>query len=482
MSPVVSRSRARLGAMAVVVAASFVTIGAEGGRAGCDRPTFRDPVANPEAAARAFRLFYRERTERAVLAYNRFAMFGDTGFATTIGNKAVAKSGTDYEVVPQPTDNNQIGTTVYSTYQAYKAMPSRLLALSLLRMFDGLAYFEAVPGVPGVSSREVLPGWTRVMDGVGHAITRTRDGAPVDPPNPASAALEAEVLATFYDGIRVTYRENPSDFVFNFKPAETLNEYAVTFSFDERPRFIRVSDCCSSFMRTPEGYPWAGAWWGNHNSRDNHPDMAIGFVTALEAMGDPSLDADVRAAAARAVEAGRRIGDLIGANGQNAMTVDEFHDYGDLTVAGARRPDGLTERETLGAMSSCPTTYAMRAVSTDGLDVPVPELPQPGEVEEFLLSELFGVDIDLPLTYCTSLNQAYFGLTFGTLFETDFFGIPLLDFITLLDILSPGIAQQIIGGFQDDYAELVQGTVAVVYHAEVTGRTNLKDAARAALA
>lgn len=319
------------------------------------------------------------------------------------------------------------------------------------------------------------------MDGIGHTVERTRDGAPVAHPNPPSASLEAEILATFYDGVRVTYRENPSDFMFNLEPALTLGEYALTFSFDERPRYARVSNCCSSFMQVPPGYPWEGAWWGNHNSRDNHPDMGIGFVAALAAMNDPDLDDDVRAAAARAVEAGRRIGDFIQTNEQNAMTIDEFHDYGDLTVAGARRPHGDPENQDLGSMASCQTAYLMRAISSEGLDLPLPSLPLPGEIEEFLLSDLLGIDLDLPLVYCGDLDQAYFGLPFATVFEQDFLGLPLIDFITLLDILSPGIAQEILGGFQDDYAELVQATLGTVEYARTTANAALEDAARTAL-
>jgi len=83
------------------------------------------------------------------------------------------------------------------------------------------------------------------------------------------------MLDTFYDGVTFTYREDPSDFYFTFKPAADPTAYAVTYVFSELPGFIRSSDCCSSLMRTPEGYPWAGAFWGNHNSRDNSQDLAL---------------------------------------------------------------------------------------------------------------------------------------------------------------------------------------------------------------
>ena len=32
--------------------------------------------------------------------------------------------------------------------------------------------------------------------------------------------------------------------------------------------------------RTPDDRPWAGAYWGNHNSRDNFPDIAFGMLAS----------------------------------------------------------------------------------------------------------------------------------------------------------------------------------------------------------
>jgi hypothetical protein len=72
---------------------------------------------HPEAAARAFRLYYRERVERAV----------------------VARTGQAFEVVVGPNDSNAIGVSVWNTWMAYRVFGSRTLALSLVRMFDGLA-------------------------------------------------------------------------------------------------------------------------------------------------------------------------------------------------------------------------------------------------------------------------------------------------------------------------------------------------------
>ena len=115
---------------------------------------------NPDAAARAFQLYYKERVERVVVAYNRFGIFGDLGFGTTIGKVGVARSGTQFEVVPGPNDNNMIGLSVWTTWNAYKVFQTRKLALSMIRMFEGLAFMEAVSGHPGLTARCAYPGWT----------------------------------------------------------------------------------------------------------------------------------------------------------------------------------------------------------------------------------------------------------------------------------------------------------------------------------
>ena len=38
---------------------------------------------------------------------------------------------------------------------------------------------------------------------------------------------------------------------------------------------------------------WEGAYWGNHNSRDNFTDYALGFLAAMEAAATPGLPADL---------------------------------------------------------------------------------------------------------------------------------------------------------------------------------------------
>ncbi len=444
-------------------------------------PEFNDPVADPEAAAKAFRLFYRERVERAVLAHNRFGIFGDSLFATAVGGKAVAKQGGEYEIIPGPTDNNLIGTSAFGVWHAYKLFHSRTLALTLIRMFEGIAFLEQVTGVPGLTVREALPGWTRVMDGVAGSVTRTRFGEPAAHPWPISPALETEILEAFYKGVRFTYRENPGEFMFRYKPGANVTGYAITTSIDERPVFIRVSNCCRSTLRTPDGYPWAGAWWGNHNSRDNLPDLVLGIFAAMEAADDPETDPDVRKAAEHAVEAGRRIGDLIRESGGNLMTVDEYHAYGELTVGGTVRPHGDPENQDLGSMAACPISYMAEAISTPGLDLPVPVLPQPGEIEEMMLRDLLGFDIDVPMQYCRSINDAYFGATYATMLRSEPLGIPWLTLMELLDEMQNGLAGQIIGSFQNDYDDIVEATMGLVYYARVTGRKELEAVARAAL-
>jgi len=444
-------------------------------------PEFQPPVADPVAAAAAFRLFYRERVERAVVAYNRFGIFGDSVFATTIGGKAVAKQGHVYEVIPGPTDNNLIGTSAFGVWHAYKVFRSRMLALTLIRMFQGLVFLEEVSGIPGLTVREALPGWTRVMDGPAGTVSRTRLGGPPIHPWSPSPSLESEILATFYEGVRITYRENPGEFMFRYKPAADVTGYAITYSIDERPGFIRVSNCCRSSMQTPEGFPWAGAWWGNHNSRDNLPDLLLGFLAAMEAVEDPNAHPDVREAAARAVQAGRRIGDLIRESGGNLMTIDEVHAYGELTVGGAVRPHGDPENQDLGSMSACPMSYMAEAASTPGLSLPVPELPQPGKIEEMILRDLLGIDIDLPMQYCRSINDAYFGTTYATLLRTEPLGIPWLALVELLDELQNGLAERIIGSFQNDYDDIVEATLGLVHYARITGDTDLEATARTAL-
>ena len=173
----------------------------------CDAPTV-DPGTNTdpgpvepdfdvEAAARGFRLYYRERAERALTAYNRFMVAGDADFGVTFGTVAVAREGEHYEVVPGPHDNNLIGMTAFTVWQAYKLYRSRPFAVAAARLFRGIAFLEAVSGHPGMTGRMVYPGWTRVVDGVAGTVSRTRNGAPAASPWSAPEGMESEVLQLF---------------------------------------------------------------------------------------------------------------------------------------------------------------------------------------------------------------------------------------------------------------------------------------------
>ena len=190
-----------------------------------------EPVTDVEAAARAFRLYYRERVERVVTSYNRFMLFGDLSFGTTIGKAGVARSGDEWEVVADPNDNNHIGVSIWNTYHAYRVFRTRTLALSLIRMFEGLVFFDSVSGHHGLTSRMVYPGWTVVIDGPAGTQERTRNGQPVDSPVPRSPDLEVEVLDTFFRDVQITYRENPEDILLAYMPGKEVGPYCVTYSF-----------------------------------------------------------------------------------------------------------------------------------------------------------------------------------------------------------------------------------------------------------
>ncbi len=445
------------------------------------------PVADADAAARAFSLFYRERVERAVLAWNRFVLVGDTGAATTISTVAVARDGNHFEIVPGPADNNRIGASTFAVAQAYALYRSRTLALTLVRMLEGLSFISEVTGHRGVTAREAFPGWTRTVDGNSSAVTRLRDGTSVVSPRPLDSALEDEIVRSFYAGVSITYRENPAEFYFSFKPGQDPTAYSITYVFSELPRFIRSSDCCSSLMRTPEGYDWAGAFWGNHNSRDNSQDLALGYLTAMQLAGDERADPIVRDAARRALAVGHDVGDRVGENGGRIMTVDEFHDYETLTVSGELRPDGVGEPEDLGSMSECPRAYLARAISTPGLSTPIPALPLPGSIETLIqealgpLVRLTSCEIPTGERLCTSLDDAYCGATVAEFPRLEILGIPWWDAITLVERLAPGTAASLLGSFQDDYREIVAAGAALVRYADLAREPALADEARSAL-
>ncbi|MCZ7583446.1 MAG: hypothetical protein M5R36_09000 [Deltaproteobacteria bacterium] len=165
-----------------------------------------------------------------------------------MGSTWIAKAGNDYEVILHPKDNNEIGRSAFNVYQAYKLFGSRDFALTLIRQFEGLAYAEEIQGIPGLTCREWQTGFTVTIDGPGASVTRTLDGAPVDPAEDYDETLEEEIIdAFFWDG---TYAINgePTDYYFTVEPIMNVNDFATTFVFEEMPNYLRVSNCCSSFM------------------------------------------------------------------------------------------------------------------------------------------------------------------------------------------------------------------------------------------
>jgi hypothetical protein len=442
-----------------------------------------EPVEDIAAATRAFKLYYKERVDRALVAYNRFMLFGDIDFGATLGKAGIAKQGNDFEVVPGPNDNNMIGLSTWTTWQAYKIFGTRTMELSLLRMFNGLHFYEAISGHPGMTSRMVYPGWTRLVDGQAGTVSRTRAGSQVTAPETYNPELFDELIDTFYSGIRVTYREDPEDILFNYMPAVEVGAYATTYSFSALPKYLRSSDCCASLMRTPEGFAWEGAYWGNHNSRDNFPDLAFGIVAAMHAVDDENVSSELRQAAERVVEAGQRIGDLVIAH-DALMTVDEHNPYDFLINSGAVRPDGETEIEDLGTLADCQNAYLSRAISSEGLSLPLPKVKAPSSIE-YILVDVFGQDVSCEIAEngrtCSSIEEAFCDEDWDSMEEMEVFGTPWLELVRDLEESSPGVAENLIGGFQDDFYEISLSVTAMIHYADVKGETELAARARKVL-
>jgi hypothetical protein len=414
--------------------------------------------------------------ERALVAYNRFALFGDTASATVIGKAFVKREGNEFEIVPGPKDNNRIGTGTWMALNAYRVFRSRSLELTLIRMFDGLVFLEAVTGHSGMTVREAYPGWTREVDGDARTTSRMRGGAPASSPVPAAAELEGEIIDTFFAGFQWTYREDPAEFLFSFAPVAELEDYAITYSFSALPAYLHASDCCSSLMRTPEDRTWAGAYWGNHNSRDNFPDLALGIIAAQAAVMDAEASEDVRAAAQRAVEAGRRIGDFIGTSRNNLMTVDEWGDYDTFTVGGTVRPHGEMENQDLGSLGVCSMAYLAKAMSTSGLAAPIPTLPLPGSGDKVFADFLPGV-VECPVpegeVQCTSLEQAYCGRLWSTMHQVPFLGQPFLEYLHENPESAP-----LFVSFQNDFDDVAESMLGLLHYARLVADDDLTAQAR----
>jgi hypothetical protein len=343
------------------------------------------------------------------------------------------------------------------------ALSQRTAELTLIRMLRGLEFFEAVTGHPGLTSRMALTGWTLDVDGVAKTSARTRAGAPVASPLETDAALEAELLATFFDGVTMKYRMDPKDGYLTFLPGWDPVDYAITVSIPDLPDFIRISDCCATLFRTPEGRPWADSWWSNHNSRDNFPDVALGLLAAEEAQAFAETPAAVRELAARVTAAGVRISDLIEANGGNIMTVDEYHPYSELVVSGTVRPHGLVESEDLGSMASCPMALLSRALSTEGLSGAPEDVFLPG-TQELLIARDFPGLIECPFEQprrCVSIDDAICGLPWARIEELQVFGQPIFELAEEVEAGSPGAAEALLGGFQNDFDDVAEAMVTL---------------------
>ena len=441
---------------------------------------------NPDAKSDGFRLFYRERSMRILKSINMFALSGDVVFANTFLKIAIAKTGNDYEVVAGPEGNNPFGSSAYVAWKLYQAIGGRELELTLIRMFEGLAFNEAVSGHPGLTTREAFPGWTRTINGVTGEITRTKWGAPVTSPVTYPSVLEQEIIDTFFDGLTFTYRENPEEYYFNFKPINELGNFAATYVFEEldhEPPFLRVSDCCSSFMISQMG-TWEGAYWGNHNSRDNFTDYVMGFLAAFEAENTTGLPADLALAAHNAAEAARRTGDTTVAYDNVLMTVDEHHDYYTLRPAGEMNPDEEEEWQDLGSLASCQMAYLAHAISNQGLTTPVPTIPLPGAIETAAIRDLLeglGIEIPLPVLYCNSLDDAFIGITWGQILDLQVLGLPWYEWAYIVEQLIPGTFYQLLASTMDDFQELELGAVGLCYYAQISGDDALYQQARQTL-
>jgi hypothetical protein len=367
-----------------------------------------------------------------------------------------------------------MGMSLQATYRLYQALGGRDFELSLIRMLHGAAFNEAVSGHPGLTTREALPGWTRIVDGTAGTVTRTRLGQPISPPVAPAPGLEQEIIDRFFSGYSFTYRENPEEVFFQLMPLHATGPFAVTYVFSEldgSPAFLRQSDCCSSFVRSERG-PWAGAWWGNHNSRDNFTDLAMGFLVAMDIERTRCAPTEVRDAAELAADAARRTGDRIVEDGHVLMTVDEWHDYDTLTVAGWKNPDGEQESQDLGSFSSCAMVYLAHAISSDGLRAPVPEAPLPGASALAAIGTLLtlaGFPSDGTPDICNSIDESFGGVTWG-----DVSG-PKLD--ELLGSLSSETVLGLIDSAMDDFAEMLIAPVGLATYARMTGDAELYDEA-----
>lgn len=444
------------------------------------------PDAPPEDAtdasrAAGFKLYYAERVNRILTAGHRYWFMGDTGWATTTRGPKVARSGNQYEVLVGPSDNNRIGNTVWNVYNAYRVFRTRELELTLIRLLNGLVFFEEVTGHPGMTSRAAYPGWTRVVDGVNGTTTHSRLGAAITAP-PLGQNIQADVISTFFAGLEFTYRENPEDFLFNLFPAFDPGKYAMTISFIELPKTIRSGECCSSLLSTPDGRGrWAGAYWNNHNSRDNFPDLGLGYLAARLVADDATMPTDVQAAGDAAAQGGEAIGDLILANDMSIMTVSNYGaDYDTFEISGTLRPHGEPENQDLGSLGVCTMAFMAQAMSSEGLNPgePIP-LPYSTDKEFFSSPQLqanLGCDIPDEPT-CVTLNDGFCGRPWGAFQQLEYQGQPIFEWFEA----NPQLAQALLESWQNDFDDVTEAAMVVYHYARHIGEEALVEQARRAV-
>jgi len=158
------------------------------------------------------------------------------------------------------------------------------------------------------------------------------------------------------------------------------------------------------------------------------------------------------------------------------MTVDERVNYHTLAPAGEVRPDGRTEWQDLGSISSCQMAYLAKALSSEGLHSPVPKVPLPGDLPHEAIESLFksiGITLKTRVKKCKCLDEAWFGLTFGEILGMKILGEPWYERLERLTYFYPDLFYVIIGSAMDDFQELILGSVGLVYYAKITGDETL---------
>jgi len=447
-----------------------------------------EPLEGTQASrALGFKLYYRERVRRMLTPMNRLLLGGDLTFANYICNQQVQKSGNAWQVSYGPCDNNANGLLTFNTLHGYRKLGGRELELTLLRELNGMAFVEGVTGHPGVTSREALPNWRLQVDGSSGAISRTRSGISVTPPVTFSSALESELLHTFWDDVQFTYRTEPTDWQFTVHPLVRLDQYAFTFVFSGLPRFVRISNCCSSWIYSEQG-TWQGAVWGNHNSRDNFADQSLGFLAAMDLADDPNVPADLRQAALAAAAAGHRVGDSIINSGYALMTVPETGAYSALIPGGASRPDGRTNEGPLGTINYCQAAYLAQALSTSGLSLPFAEVTldsglAPDQEALLDLLNLLGIATPVGSTLtCRTIDDASIGGTWGELLEKRVNGRPWYEAAIELVQVDREFFHARFTDWADSMEQLELTTMAVLEYARLTGKAELYEATHQSLA